>query len=189
MKADEKKCPKCAEVIKKAATVCKHCGHTYSAEEIAQERRNEAAANKATGIGCLVIIGLLLLMAACGAIFGGDDEDSTTTSSARKAEEKKEMSDVETMSGFQVLAKQKMEETLRDPGSAKYQDVYAHKIGDGNFIFCGRVNAKNGFGGYTGFERFVASPLIVGTEGSVDDFAQVWNEFCTSSTQVQKVWF
>lgn len=34
MKHDEKACPACAETIKKAASVCKHCGYTMSEEQM-----------------------------------------------------------------------------------------------------------------------------------------------------------
>lgn len=45
---------------------------------------------------------------------------------------------------------------LKDPDSA---DIRTHR---GN---CGEVNSKNGFGGYTGFKRFIASSAIVAIEG------------------------
>lgn len=45
---------------------------------------------------------------------------------------------------------------LKDPDSA---DIRNHR---GN---CGEVNSKNGFGGYTGFKRFIASSAIVAIEG------------------------
>jgi hypothetical protein len=39
MKADEKRCPDCAEAIKKDATVCKHCGRPFTSNEIAAGRK------------------------------------------------------------------------------------------------------------------------------------------------------
>jgi hypothetical protein len=40
---------------------------------------------------------------------------------------------------------------LKDPSSAQFRNV----VQNGDMI-CGEVNGKNGFGGYSGFERFVA---------------------------------
>ena len=79
----------------------------------------------------------------------------------------------------QVLSKQKMETELRDPESAKYQEVYAHSFGDSAYVFCGRVNAKNGFGGYTGVERFVAASTVVALERSMIAFNEIWQMYCT----------
>jgi hypothetical protein len=46
---------------------------------------------------------------------------------------------------------------LRDPNSAQFKDeIVLSKHGDPtDVIVCGYVNAKNGFGGRDGFERFV----------------------------------
>lgn len=35
---DSKKCPKCAENIKYEAIVCKHCGHTFSEEDLRRQK-------------------------------------------------------------------------------------------------------------------------------------------------------
>lgn len=100
-----------------------------------------------------------------------------------------EPSESSMMARYQTLSKKKLEESLRDPGSAKYEDVSGHRLPNEGFVFCGRINAKNGFGGYTGFERFVASPAIAGTESTVEGFDEVWTQFCSSSSRVQSVWF
>lgn len=100
-----------------------------------------------------------------------------------------EPSESEMLARYQVAAKEKLKDSLRDPDSAKYEGVKAHRVAAGGFVFCGRINAKNGFGGFTGFERFVASPAIAGTERSVDGFDEVWSQFCSPSSEVQQVWF
>lgn len=124
----------------------------------------------------IVLVGLsAVTLAGCG------DGSSSSASS--------EPSESEMIARYQVMSKDKLKESLRDPGSAKFEDVGAHRVASGGFVFCGRMNAKNGFGGYTGFERFVASPVIVGTEGTVDGFEEVWTEFCSPTSRVQSVWF
>jgi hypothetical protein len=70
---------------------------------------------------------------------------------------------------------------LRDPGSANFRDVqdYILQYGDVH-IACGLVNAKNGFGGYVGFKRFISEgPLektyLEGLGGITEaDFAEAW---------------
>lgn len=61
---------------------------------------------------------------------------------------------------------------LKDPDSA---DIRNH---NGN---CGEVNSKNGFGGYTGFKRFIASSAIVAIEGEnmePEEFQKAWEQIC-----------
>lgn len=78
MKDNEKKCPKCAEVIKKEAVVCKHCGHQFSATEIAAEKQRQADASKNGAIGCVALLGLLALVGMCSS--GEDEEPKSATS-------------------------------------------------------------------------------------------------------------
>jgi len=62
--ADEKKCPECAELIKKDAKVCKHCGYRYTPAALAAQQKQEEEEGRAALMGCL---GLLLLG---GAVYG-----------------------------------------------------------------------------------------------------------------------
>ncbi|WP_286936162.1 hypothetical protein [Achromobacter sp. UBA4530] len=64
--------------------------------------------------------------------------------------------------------------TLKDPDSAKFRNQKS---------FCGEVNAKNSFGGYTGFKRYIAaSKDLVVFEGDKNlergAFQEAWKEFC-----------
>ena len=49
-------------------------------------------------------------------------------------------------------------ERLRDPESARLKDIKAGRD-DKSILVCGLVNAKNGFGGYTGFTPFIGMML------------------------------
>jgi len=71
MRGDERKCPQCAEVIKKQAAVCKHCGHKFSAEEVAAARAQTSKA-----VGCLAIVAAVLALAYCS---GNSPSSSPTT--------------------------------------------------------------------------------------------------------------
>lgn len=61
--------------------------------------------------------------------------------------------DVATYAGF---ARKMLASRLRDPQSAKLSDLMAFKTGD-KLAICGKVNAKNGFGGYGASEPFIVS--------------------------------
>lgn len=68
--------------------------------------------------------------------------DSIKTREKRAQEEKLQRIKYERISREQV------KKYLKDPDSAKFRNQHG---------FCGEVNAKNSFGGYTGFKRFVVS--------------------------------
>jgi hypothetical protein len=76
-------------------------------------------------------------------------------------------------------SEQSVKEKLRDPDSAEFRNVRFYS-GAGVPVSCGEVNAKNGFGGYTGFERFVAmGPEMAYLDSEVaEGIGEVWNKFC-----------
>jgi hypothetical protein len=47
-------------------------------------------------------------------------------------------------------AEQQVRSSLKDPASAQFRNTYDFAYFGGRMV-CGEVNAKNGFGGYTGF--------------------------------------
>jgi hypothetical protein len=56
------------------------------------------------------------------------------------------------------LSKEAVREKLKDPDSANFRSFSIHRgeePTDGAFYICGEVNAKNSYGGYAGFERFL----------------------------------
>lgn len=63
MKADEKKCPDCAEVIKRDASVCKHCGHRFTSEEVAAGRRRVEMRKWGCGAAVLGVVVLIFIAA------------------------------------------------------------------------------------------------------------------------------
>lgn len=57
--------------------------------------------------------------------------------------------------GSERQALERVRNSLTDPASAQFKDVVV-----GNYYVCGRVNAKNRMGGYTGFQRFLVERYI-----------------------------
>lgn len=68
--------------------------------------------------------------------------------------------------------------TLKDPDSAKFSGLYVvrvpgkDKIGGQTLYTCGWVNARNGFGGYTGDSRFVVQHTFY--DGSPKTFSTIY---------------
>ncbi|PZO87421.1 MAG: hypothetical protein DI623_14810 [Sphingomonas sanxanigenens] len=62
MSIEEKTCPQCAEKIKLAALVCKHCGKVFDSSEVASAVRKS---RRDLGMGCLTLIALIGLLAWC----------------------------------------------------------------------------------------------------------------------------
>lgn len=69
--------------------------------------------------------------------------------------------------------------SLKDPESARFQGVHV-KWG----TVCGEVNAKNSFGGYTGFKRFLSiDGDVLRMEGG-DYFADGWETYCSARAKM-----
>jgi hypothetical protein len=82
------------------------------------------------------------------------------------------------------LAEAAVRAQLKDGESARFTDVRMGRMLDattGAGAVCGRVNAKNEFGGYGGAQRFVAANEAAFLEEMVarDQWATVWAQFCT----------
>lgn len=158
MKADEKKCPQCAEAIKKAAKVCKHCGYQFSEQEIAAQAEKD---RKNTVIGCGGAIGLLLLVSTCVALTSDGDtptanatgnevvETAEADEAAEEAEKKRK--------GFHCLSSwdgshrelvSAFKQTLREPDSFEHIETRISPVSkEGNHALLMQYRARNGFGG------------------------------------------
>lgn len=98
-------------------------------------------------------------------------------------------------SGVQYITEDAVRSMLKDPNSAQFDGVYTRQ-GAGSAAdtvetyVCGRVNAKNSFGGYTGYKRFIGHRIKnlktgqiaeawVGLEAGGPPFSEaIWNEHC-----------
>ncbi len=76
-----------------------------------------------------------------------------------------------------VAAERAVRASLKDPDSAQFRDVRTNYTEEFGVVACGRVNAKNDLGGYTGFRRFISSGQSVILEGR-DNIAEAWTEAC-----------
>lgn len=76
--------------------------------------------------------------------------------------------------------KELVKSQLKDPGSAQFRNEQVYKLDSGNYAMCAEVNAKNSFGGYTGFKRVIAggSLALVESEGYDAIFSEMWTNVC-----------
>lgn len=64
-----------------------------------------------------------------------------------------------------------LKRNLKDTDSAKFRDVFLSRDSKGTVWVCGKINAKNSYGGYSGFERFMGVTMVDGAENA-------WTEMC-----------
>ena len=74
---------------------------------------------------------------------------------------------------------------LKDPESARFGSVAASQSGAGNIYVCGRVNARNSFGGYVGMAPFFG--VLKGNSFSLIDLASdAGDNFVVTSLCIQQ---
>ncbi|HHA2818290.1 TPA: hypothetical protein ACOFCQ_000825 [Stenotrophomonas maltophilia] len=100
------------------------------------------------------------------------EPDRPMTAAEKKAQQEKWFGP-ETI----VAAERAVRRELKDPEAAEFRDVRANYTEEFGVVACGRVNAKNEFGGYAGFRRFVSSGKSVILEGR-DNIADAWADAC-----------
>ena len=184
MKSDERTCPECGSTIKKEADVCPYCGHRFRGSASSDGPRNETEkkVSRYSKIGCgVVVVALIALIATCDL----PDAPSSGTGEAEAAaadEEDGSLSRSE-QSTIVAMSRDGVKSRLRDPSSARFRNVGYYSGGESSAV-CGEVNAKNGFGGYTGFERFVAlGDKLAFLESDIEasEFADVWRRLCVKA--------
>jgi hypothetical protein len=84
---------------------------------------------------------------------------------------------------FIAYAQEAIQRRLKDPESAEFDGLqYRYDKATGARVVCGSVNAKNSFGGYIGYERFVSDAqkvnVLESDMKSSAEFNKVWNKLC-----------
>ena len=134
--ADEKACPFCAETIKAAAIVCKHCGRNVdAAPQRVAESIQARAAPKPSRWPIFVIGGVGALVAIV--LFAGHEPAEGSATGARG------------------ICEKFISSTLRDPASAEWVNSHRWPTSrDGiGWIVDVEFRARNGFGGMNSERR------------------------------------
>ncbi|WP_420604465.1 hypothetical protein [Methylobacterium sp.] len=83
-------------------------------------------------------------------------------------------SDLELIRRNRELLKTK----LKDPDSAQF-NIEKVIRNEGGLVVCGEFNAKNSFGGYTGYQRWIGlAPYIALIEKETKNFKSLWAKSC-----------
>jgi len=83
-------------------------------------------------------------------------------------------------------AKNAVRERMRDPTSVEFRSVVVGGNPDSGAV-CGEVNGRNGFGGYHGYVRFVATVSyrnvfpVIEPEAGDDTLSNLWAKDCPKS--------
>lgn len=181
MKRDEKSCPRCKATINSAAHLCKNCGHRFPEAEIKLGIEQAQPSKVKAALGALGVVGAFLLFAkACAP--EKDSVDKEQRSEA--AEAANPYADKGQQQLWIVKGQEAIKARLKDPDSAEFRNVGFYSGGPAP-VACGEVNAKNGFGGYTGYERFIASgsklAILASDMRSSAEMQKAWEQMCVKA--------
>lgn len=81
---------------------------------------------------------------------------------------------------WEAEAKALVASMMKDPTSAQFRDVFSRSLnGADDYVVCGSVNAKNGFGAYVGFRRFFAVagelPVVAEDKDFFNEYGFQWD--------------
>ena len=91
-----------------------------------------------------------------------------------KTQAQKQQEEVLTLTS---LGEKYVREKIRDPGSAQFRNQFIGKGG----APCGEVNAKDAFGTYIGFQRYISVArelTLLAQDVAPADFEESWRELC-----------
>lgn len=104
-------------------------------------------------------------------------------SNSDPAQSDKKSSEDAKKASYIALNQERIKVRLKDPESAQFRNVFVSNtsyISDDTPVICGEINAKNSFGGYTGFERFVShgSVQLLETNMADGEMGKIWAQDC-----------
>jgi hypothetical protein len=136
--------------------------------------------------GWVVVLGLIVVFGMAASLNNGNSgqsappnkSDATATSSDAASSSAAASSGPRKPHRWEF--EQSVRDNLKDPDSAKFTDELIVQQDNGFYVMCGNVNAKNGFGGYTGKTPFVAAGalVIIRSPETEKTFVDVWNKMC-----------
>ncbi|MEC3911524.1 hypothetical protein U5A82_13945 [Sphingobium sp. CR2-8] len=149
MNADEKLCPACAETIKAAAILCKHCGTKLDVGADEAQPTSSAYHEALTQSGppkWAIAVGLIAVALVLVGVMVMRTTKLKSEHDAPIAAENEEKSKAED------VARRYVTKDFLDPKGAEFRGVSVLST-----CVTGEVNGKNPFGAYTGFVGFYYS--------------------------------
>lgn len=100
-------------------------------------------------------------------------------------DENSDVNNEKKVPGLLEIIHQNVKSVLRDPSSAEFRNDTKYKSKQGDEFNCGEVNAKNGFGGYTGFNKYISNEHIyhIDSNSSHNIFDKFWEESCREDNE------
>jgi len=115
------------------------------------------AASKAGALALALLVLVLLTIAGCG-----------ETPAQKKHKE---------AAALIAMGEKYVKEKIREPASAQFRNQFIGKGG----APCGEVNAKDAFGAYLGYQRYISVArelTMLAQDLSPDEFEESWREMC-----------
>lgn len=166
-------CPECGKQISDVAESCPHCGFPVASRQAPPPEPDETADPNGKNVGCgtLMLWGIVFLIGGLilTALLNISPEYDSTKDPAWIIDE----------------GKKSLKGVLRDPGSVEFREVWAGTLkgkDSSSLIACGYFNAKNGFGGRTGDQRFIASVggMVMTEDRDSAMLNYTWEETCVT---------
>jgi hypothetical protein len=135
--------------------------------------RGHAMTRQSNPIRAAILVCSVVALVSCGT----SDSDGENTQGNQNGLLSTVPSDVQTAV---ALDQTRLESSLKDAPSARFQDRFVSRGGE-RLVYCGEVNARNSFGGYNGFRRFIVSPndpIII--DGAAPAFDLAWSGECSN---------
>lgn len=106
--------------------------------------------------------------------------EQVAADSTREVQRERDRQDREQMRTAQAM----MKAVLKDPESAQFSEVMVVRV-SGEPVVCGYVNARNGFGGFTGRKGFLvtAGGRLTTEESAEGAFEKDWNRLCAGASR------
>ena len=193
------KCRDCEHEISKKAKLCPSCG--------APQKTRTSPVTKLLAIIIFGSMGIAIFSGGGGSSSYSGSNSYTASSNAASTSNSQPTSNKAMFLASPAKAqawmerdKSTVEAILKDADSAKFENVYISFMQDSPVtcgfenvyisfmqdspVTCGKVNAKNSFGGYTGFKEFIAAKsagiTVVRGDGQMVDseFVKVWSVAC-----------
>ncbi len=179
---DPLRCPECGVFYEKAVQLKarREAGANMRPElsrvtQVAKSSREQKGARSSVWLAAtaILLIGLLVLAEAWRP--DGRALPATTKNESVVVEGVK--NDAGRNYAILRVAQENVRKRLKDPDSASFTGLFIGKSG----VPCGEVNSKNSFGGYTGYQRFVASGgglAFLESDMPPEEFEKTWSQLC-----------
>lgn len=187
-------CPKCGAYYEKALVARATINNLQADREVQRERARRVSSIRSwvfRGIAAtvrwfaglmnsqqlrrpLVVSTMFIVLTGLGVYALDKSQSSRPPAPARAASNDEKSSEIWAIN---YIGKSAVLSRLKDPDSAKFRDQFVGKQG----VACGEVNSRTSFGGYGGYQRYIASGGgLVFFEEDMDgaEFRKTWTENC-----------